>query len=98
MDNPPLWLPVFMAGIAVGALITCLIPRLWKHKKGRTQLLQARARISTATKEKHDREIRREIFQAIDALNNELNKLLRVLKDSTERLLGEVRDEREPPS
>jgi hypothetical protein len=87
-----------MAGIAVGAVVTCLIPRLWKHNKGRTGLLQARARISTDVKEKHDREIRREIFQAIDALNNELNKLLRVLRDSTERLLGEVRDEREPPS
>lgn len=98
IDDPTLWLPVFIAGLAVGAVVTCLIPRPWKHKKGRTELLQARARFSTDVKEKHDREIRREIFQAIDALNNELNKLLRVLRDSTERLLGEVRDEREPPS
>ena len=88
MDNPTLWLPVFMAGIAVGVVVTGLIPRLWKHKKGSSDLLQARARISTDVKEKHDREIRREIFQAIDALNNELNKLLRVLKDSAERPWG----------
>lgn len=97
MDIPTLWLPVFIAGIAAGAVVTCLLPRLWKHKNGRTESLQARAHILTGVKEKHDREIRREIFQAIDALNSELNKLLRLLRDSTERLLGEVRDERQPP-
>jgi hypothetical protein len=98
MDNPTVWLPVFIAGIVAGGVVSCLLPRLWKHKKGRTELLQARARILTGVKKNHDREVRREIFQAIDALNSELTKLLRLLRDSTERLLGEVRDERQPPS
>lgn len=96
MDNLALSLPVFMAGVAVGAVLTSLLPRLWKHKNARTRLVEARARILTGVREKHDREIRREIFQAIDALNGELNKLLRLLRDSTEQLLEEVRDERHP--
>jgi hypothetical protein len=96
MDNLTLSLPLFMAGVVVGAVVISLWPRLWKHTKGRTELLEARARILTGVKENHDREIRREIFQAIDALNGELNKLLRLLRDSTEQLLGEVRDERHP--
>ena len=95
MDNLTLRLPVFMAGVAVGALVTSLLPRLWNHKKRRMESL-ARARILTGIKEKHEQEMLREIFQAKDALYGELSKSLSLLRDSAERLLGEVKDERHP--
>jgi hypothetical protein len=96
MDNLTLRLPVFMAGVAVGALVTSVLPRLWNHKKRRMELLEARARILTGIKEKHEQEMLREIFQAKDALYGELSKSLNLLRDSAERLLGEVKDERHP--
>jgi uncharacterized membrane-anchored protein YhcB (DUF1043 family) len=96
MDNLTLRLPVFMAGVAVGALVTSLLPRLWNHKKRRMELREARARILTGIKEKHEQEMLREIFQAKDALYGELSKSLNLLRDSAERLLGEVKDERHP--
>ncbi len=93
MENLILWAPVFIAGIAVGAIITSVLPRLWVAKKRRTELIQARARILASIKENHEQEILREIFQATEALSGELNKSLRRLLDSMERLLVQVRDD-----
>jgi hypothetical protein len=97
MDKWMLWISIFSAGVGVGALITTSLPRLWHPKKRRTQLVEARSRILAGAKEKHDQEILREIFQAKEALSGELNKSLRVLRDSTERLLVEVRDDLQEP-
>jgi hypothetical protein len=95
MDQWMVWISLFTAGAAVGALVTSSLPRLRQPKKRRTDLVQARSRILAGVKEKHDQEILREIFQAKEALSGELSKSLRVLRASTERLLGEVRDDSE---
>jgi hypothetical protein len=97
MDEWMVWISVFSAGVATGVVITSALPRLWRPNKSRTDLAQARSRILAGVKEKHDQEILREIFQAKEALSGELNKSLRVLRDSTERLLVEVRDDLQEP-
>ena len=42
MDKWMLWTAIFSSGVAVGALITTSLPRLWHPKKRRTQLAEAR--------------------------------------------------------
>lgn len=79
--------------MAVGALITFLLPRLNSAKKRRTELINARQRILVGIKEKHEQDLRREIFQTAEALRGELNRSLRRLLNSTQRLLGQVHED-----
>lgn len=94
METLTLWVPVFVAGVGVGALLTSVLSRLWHAKKKRMELTAlARSRVLAGIKQQHEQEILREIFQATNALRGELNKSLRVVLDSTMKLVCEVRSD-----
>lgn len=93
MDHLTSWVLVFIAGIVAGALVTSLLFRLGVTNKRRTKLVQARARILAGAKEQQEDDLRREIFLATDALKSEINKSLRMLLNSMERLLGQVHED-----
>lgn len=93
MANFISWILIFVAGMAVGALITFFLFRLKGGKQRRTELVNARERILAGVKQQHEQDIRREIFQTAEALRGELNSSLRRLLTSTARLLGQVHED-----
>lgn len=93
MENLTLLTPGFIAGMVVGALITSISLRIAdKRRRELNDAMNARERILAGIKETHEKEILREIFRAKDALNSDLNKSLRLLQASTEKLLKGIKE------
>ncbi|HET8562896.1 MAG TPA: hypothetical protein VFM35_03370 [Candidatus Binatia bacterium] len=90
-----LWAPVFIAGIAVGAFAATLVYSVRLSKERRTQLVAARARIIAGIKEEREEEILGEIFQATEALKNEIHQSLTRFRKAVEPLLAQTRDSAE---
>ncbi len=97
MENTLIGLAVFCAGIGVGGILSSILSRRHVPRKPKTELISARQRILAGLKQNHEKEIMREIFRATDALNGELDRSLRLMTKSMEKLLVEVREERLEP-
>ncbi len=95
MENRMLWLPAFLGGMAVGALIASLLPRLRASTRPHARLVGARPLISNRVREKGETDIRGEIFRATEAVNIELTRCLRLLLNSTQKLLLEIQENRD---
>jgi gas vesicle protein len=87
-----LWAPVFISGIAVGAFAATLVHSIRLGKERRTQLVEARARIIAGIKEEREEEILGEIFQATEALKNEITQSVARFRKAVEPVLAQTRD------
>jgi hypothetical protein len=71
---------MFSAGITGGILISKLQPYFRAAKKPRPEMVATRARILADIKEKHDEEILHEAFRTTEAIRNELDKSVQLLR------------------
>lgn len=88
-------LAAFCAGVLVGVIIASVSSRQRHPKKRYSELIKVRQHILAGIKESHDREIIRETFRAVATLNDELDRSLRALTQSMEKLLREVNENRQ---
>lgn len=95
MKNRMFWIPVFIVGMAVGALITFFLAPLRAAKRPHALWLKARARILNQVKEQREKDIRREMFRTTEAVSSEIARSLRLLLNSTRKLLLDVREDRD---
>ena len=84
---------IFAAGIAVGMLITLVIPGLTTNKKQTAELVAARTRMLSNIKEKHNEEILDQAIRTTEAIRGELDKSLTTLRKTLDTVSPSAPDQ-----